>query len=72
MGILEQILEKSEREYISDLNGRIEEDSIKNIIHAMDISDFNMEEWGRAVSYLSGKKQMFHTVEELKEYLSKL
>lgn len=70
-GLLEEILGKSNLNYISDLNGRLQEDSVKKALKEVDAGKYELREWIEAMGYLTGGNS-FSNMPEIIEYIKNL
>lgn len=70
--LLDEILSYSGKQYISDLNNKIETEAVKKAIKKIDLNLYDIKQWRCAIQYLSGMKHAPETIEEVKEYLENL
>lgn len=72
MGLLELILQKSEQQYISDLNNGICKENVKKAVKEIPYKQYDMKEWKEAVYYLTGGKVLLDTEDEIIDYLNEI
>lgn len=68
-GLLETILKRTNYEYISDMNGKVRETSVKRALKEIDARAYSLEEWKEAISYLTSDVQEFLSLEEIENYI---
>ena len=71
-GLLETILKKTNFEYISDMNGKVLETSVRRALKDLDVRLYSLEEWKEAVSYLTSDIKEFSSMEQIENYIKSL
>lgn len=68
-GLLETILKRTNYEYISDMNGKVLETSVKRALKEVDVRAYPLDEWREAVTYLTSDVLEFSSLEEIENYI---
>lgn len=70
--LLDEILQRTGKQYISDLNNKINTETVKIAIKKIDVDLYDMKQWKSAIQYLSGMEYSPETLEDVKRYLDNL
>lgn len=70
--LLEEISQRAGKQYISDLNNKIDTTEVKEAVKAIDVALYELQQWRSAIQYLTGMEYAPETLEEVKNYLDSL